>query len=210
MIALTPDATSPRGDRTVVGDRLLLRFTAPNDINGTAFLVWERPGAEDERFLFLPALGRVRRIAGAERQESFVGTDFTYEDIGGRALSDYTYRFVDEHASWKGSDGTAHPAWRLQSLANDPDARYPRVASLVRKDNFVVVGAELFDRRQERAKEYRVTKLERIQGIWTALDTVMESLIDRTRTELSITSAKYNVGLDERDFSRRELERGTR
>ncbi len=47
------------------GDRLLIRFTYPNDIRGTGFLVWEHPKTEDERFLFLPSLGRVRRIAGS-------------------------------------------------------------------------------------------------------------------------------------------------
>ena len=78
------------------GDRLLIRFTYPNDIRGTSFLVWEHPAAEDERFLYLPSLGRVRRIAGAETQESFVGSDFTYEDIGGREFDEYTYALVDE------------------------------------------------------------------------------------------------------------------
>src|SRR5262245_54756073 len=71
------------------GDRLLMRFTYPNDIKGTAFLVWEHPKTEDERFLYLPSLGRVRRIAGSESQESFAGSDFTYEDIGGRELDEY-------------------------------------------------------------------------------------------------------------------------
>ena len=49
-------------------DRILVRFTYPNDIRNTALLVWEHPDAEDERFLFLPALGRVRRITGADKQ----------------------------------------------------------------------------------------------------------------------------------------------
>ena len=85
------------------GDRRLIRFTYPNDIRGTSFLVWEHPSAEDERFLFLPALGRVRRIAGSETQDSFVGSDFTYEDIGGRELDEYTYGFSGadgENTSW--------------------------------------------------------------------------------------------------------------
>ena len=81
------------------GDRVLVRFTYPNDIAGTGFLVWERPGGDDDRFLYLPALARVRRITGAERQESFVGSDFTYEDIGGRALDDYTYTLVRKTAA---------------------------------------------------------------------------------------------------------------
>jgi hypothetical protein len=198
------------GKRDAIGDRLLMRFTYPNDIAGTSFLVWERDGAEDERFLFLPALGRVRRIAGSERQESFVGSDFTYEDIGGRALDDYTYTLVDANATFTGADGRAHPAYQLESRAKQADALYPRVVSLVRKDNFVVVRAEIFNRRNEREKEYRVLRLEQVSGIWTALEVVMTNELDRTRTELTTTSVNYNVGLEETDFSRRELERGAK
>jgi hypothetical protein len=194
----------------VSGDRLLVRFTYPNDIKGTGFLVWEHPDGEDERFLYLPALGRVRRIAGAESQESFVGTDFTYEDIGGRELEDYTYTLVDEKAAWKVPDGTTRPAYRLESRAVDRDAVFPRVVSLVLQDSFVVVQADVHNRRHERQKLYEVRRLERIDGIWTVMDAVMQDLSDRTRTELTVTSARYNVGLTENDFSRRELERGAR
>jgi hypothetical protein len=193
-----------------IGARLLMRFTYPNDIAGTSFLVWERDGAEDERFLFLPALGRVRRIAGSERQESFVGSDFTYEDIGGRALEDYAYTLLDANATFTDAEGRAHPAWRLESRAKQADALYPRVISLVRKDNFVVVRAEIFNRRNEREKEYRVLRLEQVSGIWTALSVVMTNELDRTRTEMTTTSVNYNVGLKESDFSRRELERGAK
>src|SRR5688572_28636039 len=84
--------------RRAEGDRSLIRFTYPNDIRGTGFLVWEHPRGDDERFLYLPSLGRVRRIAGSEAQESFVGSDFSYEDIGGREFDDYTYALVGENA----------------------------------------------------------------------------------------------------------------
>jgi hypothetical protein len=198
------------GKGDVTGDRLLMRFTYPNDIAGTSFLVWERDGAEDERFLFLPALGRVRRIAGSERQESFVGSDFTYEDIGGRALEDYTYTLLDANATFSDAEGRTHPAYQLESRAKQADALYPRVVSLVRKDNFVVVRAEIFNRRNEREKEYRVLRLEQVTGIWTATSVVMTNELDRTRTEMTSTSVNYNVGLKESDFSRRELERGAK
>ena len=190
------------------GDRVLVRFSYPNDIAGTGFLVWERPGGDDDRFLYLPALGRVRRITGAERQESFVGSDFTYEDIGGRALEDYAYTLVEPNGSWADASGASHPAWRLESKARDADATYPTVISTIRKDNFVVVAAEVFNRRGERAKAYRVTKLAQVQGIWTVMASTMANEIDRTRTELAVTEARYNTGLAERDFSRRELEDG--
>lgn len=198
------------------GDRLLIRFTYPNDIRGTGFLVWEHPKAEDERFLYLPSLGRVRRIAGSEAQESFVGSDFTYEDIGGREFDEYTYALVDENASWTPPAGGApRPAWRLESRRKDPSARFPRVVSLILKDMpgqnapaYVVAAAEIYNRRNEKQKVYTVSRLEQVEGIWTAMDAAMTNALEKSRTELTIEKIGYNVGLKESDFTRRELERG--
>ena len=188
------------------GDRLLVRVLSPNDIRGTGLLVWEHPNADDERFLFLPALGRVRRIAGAEKQESFVGSDLSYEDVGGRELADYEYAMVERTATVAGSDGHAHPAWRLESRSKDSGASYPRVVSTVRKDNFVVVAADVYNTRDKREKRYEVRRLERVDGIWTVLEASMVNDLQRTRTDLMVTSARYNLGLSEQAFSRRELE----
>ena len=100
--------------------------------------MWEHPDGADERFLYLPALGRVRRIAGEEKQESFVGSDLSYEDIGGRDVADYGYAFASENAAWTAPDGTRHAAWALESRAKDKDAEFPRSVSIVLKDYFVV------------------------------------------------------------------------
>lgn len=192
------------------GDKTLVRFTYPNDIRGTSFLVWEHADAADERFLYLPALGRVRRIAGQEKQESFAGSDLSYEDIGGRDVADYTYAFTSETASWTAPDGSRHAAWALESRARDKDAEFPRSVSLVLKDQLVSVHADIFNRRDERAKVFDVRRLERVDGIWSALDLVVSNERDKTRTELTTTSLRYNVGLTEDDFSRRQLEQATR
>jgi hypothetical protein len=194
------------------GDRLLIRFNYPNDIRGTSFLVWEHPGSDDERFLYLPSLARVRRIAGSETQESFVGSDFTYEDIGGREFDDYTYAFAapdGENASWSPAGGGApRPAWRLESRRKDTSAEFPRVVSLVLKDSLVVAGADVYNRRNEKQKVYMVRRLEQIETIWTVMESEMTNTLEKTRTELVVESTDYNVGLKEADFSRRELERG--
>ena len=190
------------------GDRLLIRFTYPNDIRGTGFLVWEHPRSDDERFLFLPSLGRVRRIAGAEAQESFVGSDFTYEDIGGREFDDYSYALVSESATWTGTDGVARPAWRLESRRKDPGAAFPRVVSLVLKDTFLVVQADIYNRRNEGQKVYSVRRIQQVQGIWTVFDSSMTNVLDRTKTDLIVEKVGYNTGLDEEAFSRRTLESG--
>jgi hypothetical protein len=224
-----PGATPTAPD----GDRLLIRFTFPNDIRGTSFLVWEHPDADDERFLYLPSLGRVRRIAGAETQESFVGSDFTYEDIGGREFDEYTYAFAGPSTgsgqgpstgsgqgpstgSGQGTDaswtppagGSPQPAWRLESRRKDANAEFPRVVSLILKGSLVVVQADIFNRRNEKQKVYTVRRVERIEGIWTVMESTMTNDLEKTRTELVVESMDYNVGLKESDFARRELERG--
>lgn len=191
------------------GDRLLIRFTFPNDIRGTGFLVWEHPDSEDERFLYLPSLGRVRRIAGAEAQESFVGSDFTYEDIGGREFDDYTYTILDDNLSWTPpSGGAARPAWQLESRRRDASVQFPRVVSIVPKDTFMVVQADIYNRRDEKQKVYTVRRIEQVTGIWTAMASDMTNAAEKSRTELTTERVEYSVGLEESDFSRRELERG--
>ena len=204
MLLLTLRGTGGRGDK------MLVRFLAPNDINGTAFLVWEHPDADDERFLYLPALGRARRIAGEEKQQSFVGSDLSYEDIGGRDIADYSYSFTDENAMWTAPDGSRVPAWLVESRAKDANVDFPRSISLVLKDRFIAVHANTYNQRNERAKTFDVRRLDRVGGIWTVLDLVVANDVLKTRTELTTTSIRYNVGLTDEDFTRRKLEEGVR
>jgi hypothetical protein len=175
-------------------------------MKGTSFLVRESPDADDERFLYLPALGRVRRIAGEEKQASFVGSDLTYEDVGGQEVADYSYTFANPNATWKAADGSTHPAWALEARAKDPGAEFPRSVSLVLKDRYIVVSAETFNRRNERAKIFEVRRLERVENVWTVLDIQVTTISAKTRTELVTTAIDYNVGLRPSDFDPRRLE----
>jgi len=188
------------------GDKTLVRFLSPNDIKNTALLVWEHPDADDERFLYLPALGRVRRIAGEEKQESFAGSDLSYEDIGGLDLADYTYSFADANATWTAPGGARHDAWALESRAKDRNAEFPRAVSTVLKDVLVIVHGDVYNQRNELAKVFDVTRLERVDGIWTALDLAVANRSQKTKTELVTSSIRYNTGLTDEDFSRRALE----
>ncbi len=193
------------------GDRTLIRMTYPNDVAGIGFLVWEHPEADDERFLYLPSLGRTRRIAVSEAQDSFVGSDFTYEDIGGREFAAYTYRLhadADPQPTWTAADGATYPVYRLESRSRDLSVRFPRIVSLVRRDNFVVVGAEVYNQRGDLQKRFDVKRLEQVDGYWTAFEMAMQDFLQETRTELVIEHAAYDTGISADAFTRRELERG--
>ena len=186
--------------KAAAGDKSLTRFTYPADISGTAFLVWEHPGADAERFLFLPSLARVRRIAGSEAQESFVGSDFTYEDIGGREFGDYTYTLVNETAE-------SGAAYTIESRAKDANARFPRVVSVIRKDTCVIVRAEIYSKRGDVQKIFEATRVERVGKYWTVMAMSMKDLGQKTRTELTVEKAEYDLGLTDEAFTRRELEK---
>ncbi len=80
--------------------------------------------------------------------------------------------------------------------------------SLVLKDSFVVVQADIYNRRNEKQKVYSVGRLEEVEKISTVMSSVMTNALEKSRTELEVESVDYNVGLNEADFSRRELERG--
>lgn len=189
-------------------DRALVRFTEPADIRSTALLIWKHASAETERFLFLPAMGRIRRIAGGEAQESFVGSDFSYEDISGQDIEAYAYELLDADATTNDPAGATYQSYKLQARARDTGAPFPVTISYVDKESFVVRRMERLDRAGQRRKTYDVQKLEKVRGFWTVLAATMATDRDRTRTELVIDSSEYNVGLTEDDFSRRALERG--
>jgi len=181
-------------------DKVLLRFTYPGDIRDTAFLSVEE-STEDDRFLYLPAIGRSRRISAQENQDSFVGSDITYEDISGRKLDDYTYRLLPDEEI----DGTA--CFVLESVAKASSAKYARSVSWVDKETFVIRKGDTFDRSGEKTKDYRAEDVARIDGIWTVKRMKMENVKQGTRTELVTTRAEYNRGVPDSVFTRQALER---
>ena len=183
-------------------DKLLLKFIYPMDIKGTSFLVWEHEGKDNERFLYLPALGRIRRIATREKNENFAGTDFSYEDISGRKLEDYTYKLMKEEIIYEEKN-----CYLLASYPKEKNSRYPKILSCVRKDNFVVIKGEYYNKKDEIEKSYKVQKLDKINGIWTVLEHSMENHKTAHKTLIKVKDVQYNKGVPDKRFERRALKR---
>ncbi|MFK7975501.1 MAG: outer membrane lipoprotein-sorting protein [Halioglobus sp.] len=78
------------------GDRSVIIFLAPGDIAGTALLSHSRIEREDQQWLFLPSLSRVKRISSANKSGPFVGSEFSYEDLAGQELQKFTYEWLRE------------------------------------------------------------------------------------------------------------------
>ncbi len=180
--------------------RSLMRFIEPADVAGTGFLVWEHEKGEDDQWLYLPAQKKVRRISSDEKEQSFMGTDFSYEDLGSHHLNDYSYYLLSEEV-YEG-----HPCYVVRGMPKQGvDKPYSKTVSWVRKENFVSVRIDFFDRSGQLLKQLRVLELDEIDGIWTEVRMEMENMQKKHRTILTFEGVQYNTGLSGSIFTERNL-----
>lgn len=182
--------------------KVLIRFTSPADIAGTAFLVREDLATDTtEQHLYLPALKRTRRIVASQQGRSFVNTDFTFEDMRRQPLAEWNYR-LDEPTEYQG-----RPSHTLISTPKSgTDSQYSRIVSLIDKQTFMPLKIDFFDDRERHSKTYRVTAVALIDGIATEMEVIMEDLRSKHSTRLVTHQIRYNSGLQEHLFTTRALE----
>jgi outer membrane lipoprotein-sorting protein len=164
------------------------------------FMVWKHPPRDAERWLFLPALNMVRRIAANDKRSSFVGSDFSYEDVSGREVEEDTHTFQQEDTL----DG--RPVFVIRSVpkeAKSVDFGYR--LSWIDKDNFVLRREQYFDKRNEPYKVFTADEVKQVQGLWTTLRRTMKNLQNGHRTEVTFSQVEYNVGIPDDLFSERSL-----
>lgn len=187
----------------------LLFFAAPENVKGTGFLTYDYASdKEDDQWLYLPALGKAKRIAAADKSGSFMGSDFTYADMTQRNLDDYTYKLLQE----KEVDGKA--TWVIESTPKSQsvidETGYLKSYLFVRQDNFVVVQA-IHMMPDNYRKYMSVKQLAQIDGIWVPTEIEMKTTLGKTRqhsTLLILSNITNNQPIDDQIFSLRELVKG--
>ena len=186
-------------------------FLEPANIRDTALLTYDYDGVErdDDQWLYLPALRKVRRISASDRGDYFMGTDFTFEDVKQTPeLEDYIWTLL-------GSETVeGHDCWVVQGEPKTDELKkdlgYAKTVNYIRKDIDMAIRIDYWDRKGQELKHFRITALEQIDGIWTAIGMVMENVQTRHKTEMRFTDHKYNTGLSDSVFSERMLKRGYR
>ncbi len=178
-----------------------LEFTSPADIDGTRFLTLENKGKDDTQYLYLPALGRTRRIVGSQKKQNFMNTDYTYEDMERQHPDENTHKLLREE---KFSEWNCYVTESVP--VEDRDSQYSRMIVWVDKKSHVIVRTDYYDKKKRLTKRFTVKDLKKIDGIWTQADTLMEDLRRETSTRMTTLEAKYNQGLDKQIFTKRRLE----
>ena len=172
-------------------------FTGPKEVRGVVLLSINQPGISERQYVYTPATQRVRSVVPQERSARFIGTDFTYEDIGERVLSESTYRTISD-----GEVIDGHKTYKVEAMPVDASrSQYKLVYFWVAKDVPVIVFAEMYDAQGHKVRVMHTTDLKREGGIWGARHTEMRTVTDGTRTVLTIDSVKFNTKPDEKLFT---------
>ncbi|MDA3797660.1 MAG: outer membrane lipoprotein-sorting protein [Kiritimatiellae bacterium] len=176
-------------------------FKDPSDVRKMSFLVHKRPAESDDRWLFLPALNLVKRIAPGDKRTSFVGSDFLYEDVSGRGLQE------DKHELFETTDSQ----YIVKNVPKTPSSvEFSSYKVWIDKDTFMPRKAEYFDKNQKLYRRILSNKIKVIQNYPTALEQVVEDVARGTSTTSNFSKVEYDVGLNDRIFTERFLRRPPR
>lgn len=178
--------------------RYYIFLDSPADVKGMTFLVWKSPDKEDDRWIFVPAVNLVRRVAASDKRSSFVGSDFTYEDVSGRDPGD------EEHKLLRTEELGGRPCFVLEST---PKARldYARRVSWIDQERWLPLKEEYLDARGETVREFSADEVQEVGGHWTVTKRSMRNLQSGHRTDVVFESVRYDAGLEEDLFTERYL-----
>lgn len=185
----------------------LIRFSAPADVRGTALLSIENADREDDQWLYLPALRKSRRISASNKSDSFVGSDFAYEDLGAEDIDQHDYRLLREDTL----DGT--PVYVVEATPNNEQRKkesgYSKRHIFVRKDNAAIARIDFYDRQQEMLKVLQSHDIRQVPSTKTWRAQRVEMANQKTGHTTVIVYGQFviNKGISDDTFTIRELER---
>mgnify|MGYP001096732493 CR=1 FL=1 len=185
-----------------VGDKSLIVFDTPRDIDGTALLSHAKILKPDDQWLYLPALKRVKRISSANKSGPFVGSEFAFEDITGQELNKYTYKWIREEAC---GEFTCDVVERYPLYKN---SGYSKQVGWIDQTHFQPRKLEYFDRRGDLLKTQTFEKYKQYDGkYWRAGVFTMKNHKTNKSTDLVFSDYQFAVGVKESDFVKNTLKR---
>ena len=184
------------------GDKSLIEFISPADVKGTKLLTYEHIGGDDDQWLYLPALKRVKRIASSNKSGSFMGSEFSYEDIANPNYKKFSYPNGLSEESFNGK-----VCYKGVRIPNYQNSGYTKEVTLVDKNNFLVQKVDYYDRKSELLKTAIFSDYKKIGGVWRVGKIVMTNHQSGKKTILEWRDDRVNVGLSDKDFTKRVLKR---
>ena len=191
---------SKRLEGTNDGDLSLIRFIKPNDVKNTSLLTYEHKKRSDDQWMYLPVRKRIKRISSDNKSGSFMGSEFSYEDMGSREVEKYRYKYL--------RDGTfnGNSCFVVERYPTDRSSGYSKLITWVRKDIYQPVKIDYYDRKREHLKTLLLKKLQKHRGKhWRAHYLVMDNIQTGKKTIIQFLNLRIRTGLSKSMFSKRAL-----
>ncbi len=180
--------------------KYFIYFHQPSDVKDMTLLVYKYPDKDADRWLFIPAIDLVKRIAANDKFSSFVGSDFTYEDVSGRNPTE------DAHTLLREDKLDGKDCFVVESIPKAA-SEYAKRISWIDAVNFLPLKEEFYDKQNELYRQFEAGEIKEIDGIPTIIKRAVKNLKSGHRTEVSFEEIKYNLGIEDDIFSERYLRR---
>lgn len=184
------------------GDKSLTIFDTPRDIKGTGLLTFSHKQGDDDQWLNLPALKRVKRIASKNKSGPFVSSEFAFEDLSSQEVEKYTYQWLRD----ENYEGQA--AYVIERRPIDRNSGYTRQEVWIDKEHYRLLKVDYYDRKQSLLKTLKSSGFKLyLDKIWRPEKMSMYNHQTRKSTDLLWREYRFNTGLTDKDFTRNSLQR---
>ncbi len=192
-----------RGD----GDKSMIIFDHPRDVKGTALLTFTHKLGNDDQWLYLPALKRVKRISSSNKSGSFMGSEFSYEDLASQEVEKYTYKWLrDERCP--GEEYADLQCFVIERYPVDEDSGYTRQVAWLDNQEYRIIKVDYYDRKESLLKTLTFLRYERyLDRFWRSMEMVMVNHQTGKSTRLIWSNLRFRTGLKDSDFTKSGLRR---
>ncbi len=185
-------------------EKAVMVFQKPGDVKGFGFLSYsyDKVGKDDDSWLYMPALRKARRISGSKKNDNFMGTEFTYDDMGSRNIEEYNYKLLKEE-NINGND-----CWVVESTPKEKGSFYSKIVSWIRKDVLISEKVEFYDRKGNLMKVLTNSEFKKLDGFWIIQKMEMSNLQTKRKTIIELSNVELNCEIKDSYFTVASLERG--
>ncbi|HAG15873.1 MAG TPA: outer membrane lipoprotein-sorting protein [Bacteroidales bacterium] len=185
-------------------EKNIMFFITPADVKNTSFMNWTYTDAtkSDDQWIYLPALKKTKRISSESKSDYFMGSDFTYDDLGDRKVEDDTHKLIGKETL----DGKE--CYIVESVSKDKSYMYSKTVTWVVKDHFIELKKEFYDEEGEKLKVQHIKKYGDFDGFYIKILEEMVNVQDKHSTSLFFENINISVNLPEDLFTERMLMRG--
>lgn len=185
------------------GDKILSVIESPPDVRGTALLTYTHVNEQDDQWLYLPALKRVKRISSANKSGPFLGSEFAYEDLASQEVAKYTHRYLRDEPCGEGLQ-----CFVVERVPVYKHSGYTRQITWIDHDEYRFWKVDFYDRKNDLLKTLTFSDYRQyLDQYWRALILDMHNHQTGKSTRLSYTDLRFRTGLTEADFTRNALRR---